>query len=268
MSLTQPVALTRPVSRPHPLGRTIRLAARQALIEQRSFWRSAEYALFTFALPLALLLLIGSTTAKGYLPGTHVAGQMIFVPSIIAFGVIVAAYVNLGAKLATLRHDGVLKRIRTTPMSAGAYLSGVLGSTAATTLAITACTAVIGAIAFGAVPRASGLAEIAGGLVLGVVCFGSLGLALSSVARSAESASPIANASYLPVAIMSGIFDPTFSVPRWLSAAVGVLPVRALAQILQQGYTPVEHAPLSDLYVLLAWTVAGCAFAVWRFRWH
>ena len=27
---------------------------------------------------------------------------MIFVPSIIAFGVIVAAYVNLGAKLATL----------------------------------------------------------------------------------------------------------------------------------------------------------------------
>ena len=119
---------------------------------------------------------------------------MIFVPSILAFGVIVAAYVNLGAKIATLRHDGVLKRIRTTPLPAGAYLSGVLGSTAATTLAITACTAVIGWLAFGAVPRAAGLAEIAGGLALGVVCFGSLGLALSSVARSAESASPLANA--------------------------------------------------------------------------
>jgi hypothetical protein len=67
---------------------------------------------------------------------------------------------------------------------------------------------------------------------------------------------------------MSGIFDPTFSVPRWLSLAVGVLPVRALAQILQQGYTPVEHAPLSDLLVLLAWAAAGCAVAAWRFRWH
>jgi len=250
------------------LRRTLRLAVSQVLIEQRSFWRSAEYALFTFALPLALLLLIGSTTAKGYLPGTHVEGQMIFVPSIIAFGVIVAAYVNLGAKLATLRHDGVLKRIRTTPLPAAAYLSGILGSTAATTLAITASIVAIGVVAFGAVPRVSGLAEIVGGLVLGVLCFGSLGLALSSVARSAESASPIANASYLPVAIMSGIFDPTFSVPGWLSVIVGLLPVRALAQILQQGYTPVEHAPLSDLYVLLAWTVAGCAFAVWRFRWH
>jgi ABC-type multidrug transport system permease subunit len=88
------------------------------------------------------------------------------------------------------------------------------------------------------------------------------------VARSAESASPIANASYLPVAIMSGIFDPTFSVPRWLSAAVGLLPVRPLAQILQQGYTPVEHAPLSDLFVLAGWAAGGGVLAVCRFRWH
>jgi hypothetical protein len=67
---------------------------------------------------------------------------------------------------------------------------------------------------------------------------------------------------------MSGIFDPTFSVPHWLSTVVGLFPVRALAQILQQGYTPAEHAPLSDLFVLLAWTAAAISFAVWRFRWH
>jgi ABC-2 type transport system permease protein len=248
--------------------RTVNLAFRQAVLEQRSFWRSAEYALFTFALPLALLLLIGSTTATGNLPGTHVEGQMIFVPSIIAFGVIVAAYVNLGAKLATLRHDGVLKRIRTTPLPASAYLSGVLGSTAATTLAITASIVAIGAIAFGAMPRASGLPELAGSLALGVLCFGALGLALSSVASSAESAAPIANASYLPLAIMSGIFDPTFPVPHWLSAAVGLFPVRALAQLLQHAYTPVAHAPLSDIFVLLAWTAAACACTAWRFKWH
>ena len=250
------------------MTRSIRLAARQAVLEQRSFWRSAEYALFTFALPLALLLLIGSTTAGGLLPGTHVKAQMIFVPAIIAFGVIVAAYVNLGAKLATLRHDGVLKRIRTTPLPAGAYLSGVLGSTAATTLAITASTALIGGVAFGAVPRLAGVPELIGGLLLGVACFGALGMALSSVARSAESASPIANASYLPLAIMSGIFDPTFSVPGWLSAIVGLFPVRALAHILEHGYTPVAHVALTDLLVLLAWTAAASGFAVWRFRWH
>jgi ABC-2 type transport system permease protein len=248
--------------------RTVTLALRQALLEQRSFWRSAEYALFTFALPLALLLLIGSTTASGELPGTHVAGQMIFVPSIIAFGVIVAAYVNLGTKLATLRHDGVLKRIRTTPLSAGAYLAGVLGSTAATTLAITACIVGIGAAVFGAVPRVGGLGELAVALALGVACFGTLGVALGALAGSAESATPVASASYLPLAIMSGIFDPTFPVPHWLSAAVGFFPVRALAQLLQQAYTPVEHAPPADWLVLAAWTAVGSAVAAWRFRWH
>jgi ABC-2 type transport system permease protein len=250
------------------MSRTVSLALCQGIIEQRSFWRSAEYALFTFALPLALLLLIGSTTATGDLPGTRVAGQMIFVPSIIAFGVIVAAYVNLGAKLATLRHDGVLKRIRTTPLPASAYLAGVLGSTFATTLAITASIIAIGALAFGAVPPLSGLPELAGGLLLGVLCFGSLGLALSSLVGSAESAAPIANASYLPLAIMSGIFDPTFAVPHWLSSIVGLFPVRALAQVLQHAYTPVAHVTVSDLLVLLAWTALGITITAWRFRWH
>jgi ABC-2 type transport system permease protein len=250
------------------VSRTVSLAFRQALLEQRSFWRSAEYALFTFALPIALLLLIGSTTATGNLPGTDVDRHLIFVPSMIAFGVIVAAYVNLGSKLATLRHDGVLKRIRTTPLPAGAYLGGVLGSTAVTTLAIAACVMALGAAAFGAVPRASGLPGFAGGLVLSIACFGALGLALSAVAGSAESAAPIANATYLPLAIMSGIFATTLRLPHALSVAVGLFPVRALAQLLQQGYTPVVHAPATDWLVLFAWTVAAVAFTLWRFRWH
>jgi ABC-2 type transport system permease protein len=249
--------------------RTARLAARQALMEQRTFWRSAEYALFTFALPIALLLLIGETTAGGYLPGTHVSAELLFVPSIITFGIIVAAYVNLGTKLATLRHDGVLKRIRTTPLPAWAYLSGLLGSTVATTIGITACTAVIGWLAFGSLPRAAGLLTLFGGICLGVVCFGALGIAISSVVGSAESATPIANASYLPVAIVSGIFDPTLGVPRWLSTVTGLLPVRALAGLLQESYTPAAHAAQPrDLLVLLLWAGAGAGITVWRFRWH
>ena len=249
------------------MSRVVTLAARQALMEQRTFWRSAEYALFTFALPLALLLLIGSTTANGDLPGTHVEGQMIFVPSIIAFGVIVAAYVNLGAKLATLRHDGVLKRIRTTPLPAGAYVTGHIISTVLTTLAIAACMGVAGWLVFGTAPRLDGLFLLAAGLALGIVCFAALGLAVSSLIRSAESATPITNASYLPIAMISGIFDPTIGLPGWLSSAAGALPVKALAQVLEDAYAPGRYAfPAPALGILLAWAVAGAALAVWRFR--
>ena len=49
---------------------------------------------------------------------------------------------------------------------------------------------------------ARGLKSPTTGMVVTAAC--------GAVAGSAESASPIANASYLPLAIMSGIFDPTF----------------------------------------------------------
>ena len=249
------------------MTRSVRLAVRQAVLEQRTFWRSAEYALLTFALPLMLLLLIGGTNAGDYLPGTHVKLTLFFVPGILAFGVIVAAYVNLGAKVAVLRHDGVLKRIRTTPLPSAAYLGGLLASTVATAIGIAACTGLIGWLAFGAVPRPAGLLALAAGLIAGIVCFAALGLAVSSVIRSAESAGPVANASYLPIAIVSGLFDPTLGLPRWLSSLVAALPVKALANVLQDGYT-VHPFPVAGLAILVTWAAAGGAFAIWRFRWH
>ena len=79
---------------------------------------------------------------------------------------------------------------------------------------------------------------LAGALILGTVCFASLGLAISSVITSAESAGPVAYASFLPIAgIISGVFDPTFSgLPGWLDRLVSAFPVKALAEVLQNTY--------------------------------
>src|SRR6185312_11576816 len=169
-----------PAAHQEPLvTRSARLAVRQALLEQRSFWRSAEYALFTFAFPLMILLLIGAANAGSHLPGTAIANTTVFVPGILAFGVIVAAYANLGTKVAVLRHDGVLKRIRTTPLPPGAFIGGLLSSTVVTVVFITTATGMIGWLAFGAAPRPGELLALAAGLVLGTVCFATLGLAVS-----------------------------------------------------------------------------------------
>jgi ABC-2 type transport system permease protein len=176
--------------------------------------------------------------------------------------------VNLGSKVAVLRHDGVLKRIRTTPLPSGAYLGGLLVSTIVTALLITVATGLIGWLVFGAVPRADETLALAGGLILGIVCFASLGLAISSVITSAESAGPVAYASFLPIAIISGVFDPTFSgLPSWLSRVVAAFPVKPLAEVLQNTYA-VRPFTAWDLASLALWTAGGACFAVWRFRWQ
>jgi ABC-2 type transport system permease protein len=176
--------------------------------------------------------------------------------------------VNLGSKVAVLRHDGVLKRIRTTPLPSGAYIGGLLVSTVATVVFITTATGMVGWLAFGAAPRPGELLALAAGLVLGTVCFATLGLAISSVITSAESAGPVAYASFLPIAIISGVFDPTFSgLPDWLSRLVDMFPVKALAEVLQNAYA-VRPFPAWNLANLGLWTAAGAVFAVWRFRWH
>ena len=124
-----------------------------------------------------------------------------------------------------------------------------------------------GWLAFGTAPRLDGVFLLGCGLALGIICFAALGLAVSSVIKSAESASPITNAIYLPVVMISGIFDPTIGLPHWMSATASALPIKALAGVLEDAYTPARYAfPVADLGVLLAWAVLGGALAVWRFR--
>ena len=78
----------------------------------------------------------------------------------------------------------------------------------------------------------------------------------------------MAYATFLPIAIISGVFDPTFSgLPLWLSRAVALFPVKALAQVLQGAYVA-RTWPAMDLINLAAWTAAGYGIAVWRFRWN
>ncbi|HZN13086.1 MAG TPA: ABC transporter permease [Acidimicrobiales bacterium] len=245
------------------------LALFQARIEQRAFWRSPDYALFTFALPVVLLVVLGSTNRGDVIPGSHVRAVTVLVPSVIAFGVVVAAYANLATKLASLRHDGVLKRMRTTPLEPRIYLAGSLLSTLVTTLVIALVTAGIGTIAFDASPRAGGWPALVIGLLVGITCFASLGLAISAVVPSVEAAGPITNASYLPAAIVSGVFDPTLELPRWLSHVMGALPIRPLADVLESAYQQgARGIPGTQLGVLALWTALGLVLAVRLFKWE
>jgi ABC-2 type transport system permease protein len=250
-------------------GHQLRLVAHQAGLEQRAFWRNPEYAAGTFALPLVLLLVLGATIAGHRQPATNAPETTLFVPGMLAFGLIVAAYANLASRIAVLRSDGVLKRVAATPLPPAAYLAGQLASTSVTTALIAVSTVALGGIAFGAVPRPGGLLPLLLGLGLGTVCLGALGLAVSAAIPNAEATSAVTMASYLPFAIGSGVFSTTLALPGWLNRGLEVFPVKALVDVLRAGYAPVtQRFPVAGLAVLAAWTLIGIVLARRSFRWH
>ena len=187
---------------------------RQTRLEQRAFWRNPETAFFTFALPVGLLLIFGATSAHDAVPGRpDLDGLTLFVPGILAFGIIVAAYGTLAATIAILRSEGVLKRVRATPLPPASYLAGHLTSVLATSLLIAVCTITLGRIAFGVAPRSEALVSLLATLVLGITCFAALGLAVSTIIPNGTAAGAITNGTYIPIALVSGTFSSGLHLP-------------------------------------------------------
>jgi ABC-2 type transport system permease protein len=246
-----------------------RLTLRQVRMEQLAFWRNPDHAFFTFALPLVLLVLLGTVNQGDRLEERGIDAVTLFVPGIVVFGVIAAAYANLATRIAVLRGEGVLKRIRATPLSPSLYLAGHLGSAISTALLGAGLTVALGWSLFGVAPRANAAPQLVAGLSLGIVCFAALALAVSTIIPSADAAGPITNATYLPIALISGVFDPNLQLPSGLTTVVGMLPVKALADVLQASFDSTRStASIADLAVLATWAVVGVILARRYFRWQ
>jgi ABC-2 type transport system permease protein len=247
-----------------------RLLRAQVGLHQRSFWRNPEAAFFDFAMPLGVLLLFGATSGNGPVPGRDDVRELtLFVPGILAFAVVVVAYTNLAATLALSRADGVLKRLRATPLPPMLYLGGQLVSTVATALLISGATIALGGAAFGALPRAEAIPQLLVVLALGISCFAALGIAITAAIPTADAAGAITNGTYLPLAMVSGMFSATLQLPRVADAVVGLFPLKALADSLRSTYDPAASGPpTGDALVLALWTVAGLLIARRWFRWE
>ena len=106
-------------------------------------------------------------------------------------------------------------------------------------------------------------------LVVGTLCFMSLGLLAGAVAKSAEGAVNMANFLVLPMAFLSGSFFPLDAAPGWLQGISLALPLRHLndgmLDLMVRGAGP--SAIVAPLLILAGFTVVMTALAARLFRW-
>jgi len=236
------------------------LAWQQFRFERKLFWRNPSAAFFNFLLPLLLLVLIATAFSSD-------AEELeVLIPGVAGMGVLATTFTALAFNLTVLRDDGVLKRWRGTPMPAGAYLAGLIGSAALNAFVQVALVVAIGNLVYGVEwPREPLLLLLFTGL--GVVCFAALGIAFSHAIPNEDAAPAYTNAVFLPLIFISGVFYSADDLPEALKAVADALPLTHLIDGLSEAIVGGGGDAATAAAVVGGWALAGILVAVRFFRW-
>ena len=230
------------------------------------YQRSRELAFFTFLLPMILFLLLGFAYGDDELKG--VKGSDYLLAGTLGYGVVATAFAGLSIVLVIRREEGVLKRIRSTPLPAPTYLAAVLTTTMIAFLVQAVFIVALGMIVFGA-SFPDDLFSLVVALILGAASFAALGVGLTGLIQRAEGASAVVNAIYFPMLFLSGAFFERDTFPEFLRAVAAVLPltyfIDLVFSVVNEG-AQIWDRP-GDVLALLAWGLAGTIYALRRFRW-
>ena len=102
-------------------------------------------------------------------------------------------------------------------------------------------------------------------LVLGTICFASLGLLMAGTLR-AETTLALANGLYLLFLLVGGLVLPIEILPGWLHPLANLVPAHALDEAVTSAL--VGGRVLEPLIPLLLWTIVFLLGAIRFFRWE
>ena len=243
----------------------MRLFLHELRAQQLLFWRNREAAFFSFLFPILLLVLIGSV--YGDEPIEDVSAPTFLLIGLLGYGVAANAFAGLAITLVVRREAGLLKRVRGTPLGPGPYLAAVIGSTVVVIVLQVIAQLLLGIYVLDADwPDRPLLFAFA--IALGAAAFAALGIAITTVVRTADGSSAVVNAIYLPMAFISGVFFSTEEMPAFLQAISEVLPLTYFLDLIHASFVPGESFAPSALAAVAVWGLLGLAVAVRGFRWE
>lgn len=259
------------------LPSTARVALSRAGYELKLFFREKEQVVFTFSFPIVLLVLFGSIFAGDY-EGTGVSVSQVYAAALISAGVLSVSFQNLGISVAVEREEGALKRLAGTPMPKSAYFLGKILSVLVIAVVEVALLLAVAVLMYDLeLPtEVADWLTFSWVLTLGLAAGSLLGLAVSSLPRSARSAGPVITLPFVVLQFISGVYIPFTELPRWLIDIASVFPLRWVAQgcravFLGDGGMALELAGSYELgkvaLVLGAWVAGGLVLCLMTFRW-
>jgi ABC-2 type transport system permease protein len=215
---------------------------------------------------LLLFVLLGSVYTGTY---QGVPDSWAVLAGLIGYGCANTAFAGLAIQLVVRRENGILKRLRSTPLPPATYVVALLTSTLVVFAIQTIALLLLGRAFYGT-PFPPDWGSFVATIVIGAAVFAALGTATASAIRSAEGSSAVVNFILLPMAFLTGSFGPVHKYPAVLRAIGDVLPLKYFVKLVYAVYLH-GHGFWSQpksLAILAAWGVAGLVFTAFKFRWE
>jgi len=238
-------------------------------LETKLFLREPLGAFFTLAFPLMMLFLFGSI--YGNKPSAMFGGYGtidISVPAYTAMIIATSGLLSVTITMAAYRENGVLRRLRTTPVSPLVVLSAqVIVIFAMTSLGMLLLI-FAGKLVYHMRFEGNAL-SVLGGFVLSSLSFFSLGFILASLLRTARTAQIVGMVLLYPMLFLSGAGIPRELLPQAIQKVAAFLPLTYVVNLLRGlwiGEAWSKH--WLDVGVLAGMLLLGIIVSSKTFRWE
>jgi ABC-2 type transport system permease protein len=238
-------------------------------MEAKLFLREPMSAFFTLVFPLIYLFMYGAISGNKPTPMYGGRGTIdAAIPSLTAVIISMAGLMSTTITMATYRENGVLRRLRTTPVSPLV----VLAAQVIVVFAMT-CLGMLLLIAAGRLVyhvRFEGNAfSVLAGFVLSSLSFFGIGFILAGTMPTARTAQVAGMVLLYPMMFLSGAFFPVELLPAAVQKVSAFMPLTYVVNLLSGlwiGQPWGDH--LLDVGVLAGMLLLGIIISVKTFRWE
>jgi ABC-2 type transport system permease protein len=244
-----------------------RAARAMLLSEARLLARNPGVVIWTAVLPVAASIILGSIRAVRA-PSKNLGGLsffQVYQPILVFFAITLLAMQALPDVLTRYREMGVLKRLRTTPVSPGLLLFAQLTLILSTSIICMVLMVAIPPLGGAPWPRNPGGFVIT--YLLGAWAMLGLGMVIASLFHNAKVAAGFGSFLFFVMQFFAGLWLQRPNMPNWLRDISNFTPSGAAVQGLTD--TSVGHwPPAMYLIVLAVWGAVTSRLAVRFFSWE
>jgi ABC-2 type transport system permease protein len=190
----------------------------------------------------------------------------VYLPILLVFTLAITATMSVPSALATYRHQGVLRRLRTTPVGPAPLLAAQLVANLLFAAVAATLTVVVAMSIFDVAAPASWSASA---LSLGLAAWTlfSIGLIIGALAPTPTAAPALGALVWIPLMALGGLWFPREAMPDLMRRISDLSPAGAAVDAIQQAWFG-AGPPISSLLVLAVSGLASGAAAIAAFRWE